>query len=74
MTEFSKNSNFMIPSLTNNSSLNLAKKDIDLELKFEIDAIESHYQHWFQELSRLKLEALEASKRRWIAKKKLIVH
>nr|KYP71961.1 putative serine/threonine-protein kinase WNK4 [Cajanus cajan] len=44
---------------------------IDLELKFELDAIESQYQHWFQELSRLKLEAVEATKRRWITKKKI---
>ncbi|RDX96243.1 putative serine/threonine-protein kinase WNK4, partial [Mucuna pruriens] len=84
INEFSKNPHSITPtfcetsnltSLTSNcSSISLADQDIDLELKFELDAIELQYQHWFQELSRLKLEALEATKRRWIAKKKLIVH
>ncbi|KAL2345928.1 hypothetical protein Fmac_007213 [Flemingia macrophylla] len=82
INEFSKNSHFITPSfcetsnltsLTSNcTSLSLADNEIDLELKFELDAIESQYQHWFQELSRLKLEAVEATKRRWIAKKKNI--
>lgn len=64
-----------IMSLTSScSSLSLADKDTDAELKMELDAIESQYQHWFQELSRIREEALEATKRRWIAKKKLAVH
>ncbi|XP_029126988.1 probable serine/threonine-protein kinase WNK4 isoform X2 [Cajanus cajan] len=81
ISEFSKNSHFITPSLcetsnlisltSNCSSLSLVDKEIDLELKFELDAIESQYQHWFQELSRLKLEAVEATKRRWITKKKI---
>ncbi|XP_027351035.1 probable serine/threonine-protein kinase WNK7 [Abrus precatorius] len=72
-TTFCETSN--LTSLTSNfSSLSLANKDIDVELKFELEAIESQYQHWFQELSRMKLDALEATRRRWIAKKKLIVH
>ncbi|KAK7397453.1 hypothetical protein VNO78_18625 [Psophocarpus tetragonolobus] len=70
---FSETSNIM--SLTSScSSLSLTDKDIDLELKFEYDAIESQYQHWFQELLRLKLEAMEAAKKKWIAKNKIVVH
>ncbi|XP_004510644.1 probable serine/threonine-protein kinase WNK10 isoform X1 [Cicer arietinum] len=55
-------------------SVSSTDKDIDLELKLELDAIESQYQHWIEELSRMKLEALEASRRRWMAKKKVAVH
>ncbi|KAJ1414734.1 Serine/threonine-protein kinase, active site [Sesbania bispinosa] len=84
INEFSKNSHTPTPAFceTSNvlslnssySSLSLADKDIDLELKLELDAIESKYQHWFQELSRMKSETLEATRRKWIAKKKLAVH
>ncbi|KAJ1378388.1 Serine/threonine-protein kinase, active site [Sesbania bispinosa] len=56
------------------SSLSSTEKDIDIELKLELDAIESQYQHWIEELTRMKLEALEATKRRWMAKKKVAVH
>ncbi|KAJ4839117.1 hypothetical protein Tsubulata_014927 [Turnera subulata] len=56
------------------SSLSLADKDLDVELKLELDAIEKQYQNWFQELSRMREEALEATKKRWMAKKKLGVH
>ncbi|KAF7826211.1 putative serine/threonine-protein kinase WNK10 isoform X2 [Senna tora] len=62
-------------SLTSScSSLSSADQDIDSELKLELDAIEAQYEHWFQELSRRKLEALESTRRRWMAKKKLAVH
>lgn len=61
-----------IMSLTSScSSLSLADKDIDMELKIELDSIEAQYQHWFLELSRMREEALEATKRRWMSKKKL---
>nr|XP_023870679.1 probable serine/threonine-protein kinase WNK7 [Quercus suber]POE88495.1 putative serine/threonine-protein kinase wnk4 [Quercus suber] len=79
MNEFAKNSELSMPvqsgvsnvmSLTSSCS-SLADKDIDIELKLELEAIDSQYQHWFQELSRMREEALEATKRRWIAKKKL---
>ncbi|KAL5062453.1 hypothetical protein RYX36_024190 [Vicia faba] len=52
------------------SSMSYTQKDIDLELKLELDAIESQYQHWFEELTRMKLEAMEATRKRWMAKKK----
>nr|KYP54663.1 putative serine/threonine-protein kinase WNK4 [Cajanus cajan] len=45
----------------------------EIVLKFELHVIESHYQHWIDELNKIKLEALEATKRRWMAKKKLVV-
>ncbi|KAK4787565.1 hypothetical protein SAY86_011398 [Trapa natans] len=53
------------------SSLSLADKDTDTELKVELHAIEAQYQHWFVELSRMREEALEATKRRWMSRKKL---
>ncbi|KAJ7951343.1 putative Kinase [Quillaja saponaria] len=81
MNDFTKNSELSMPvlSVTSNvlslasssSSLFMADKDIDLMLKLELDAIEAQYQHWFQELSRMKEEALEGTRKRWIAKKKL---
>jgi WNK lysine deficient protein kinase len=56
------------------SSVTSIEKDIDLELKFELDIIESHYHHQIEQLIKLKLEALEATKRKWMAKKKVVVH
>lgn len=62
-------------SLTSScSSLSLEDKDIDVELKLELDAIESQYQNLLQELSQMREEALDATKRRWMARKKLAVH
>ncbi|KAI4328943.1 hypothetical protein L6164_021255 [Bauhinia variegata] len=70
---FLKTSNVM--SLTSScSSASMASKDIDFELKLELDAIEEQYQHWFQELARMRLEALEAARRRWEARKKQAIH
>ncbi|XP_019052902.1 PREDICTED: probable serine/threonine-protein kinase WNK4 [Nelumbo nucifera] len=61
-----------LPSIA--SSLSLVDKDQDSELKFEIEAIESHYQQWFHELTKMRLEALEGARKRWITKKQLIAH
>ncbi|PHU04119.1 hypothetical protein BC332_24941 [Capsicum chinense] len=48
------------------------KDDLDnAELKLELDTIESQYQQCFQELARMKLEAIDAYRKRWIAKKNL---
>lgn len=55
------------------SSLSLADIDQDPGLKQELDAIDLQYKHWFQELSRMRVEALEATKKRWMTKKKLAV-
>lgn len=63
-----------VMSLTSScSSLSFAEKGMDLELKLDLDAIEAQYRHWFLELSRMRDEALEATKKRWIAKKKLSI-
>ncbi|KAK9207209.1 hypothetical protein WN943_017494 [Citrus x changshan-huyou] len=78
--QFVKNSKLTFPNLStvlsltsSYSSLSLTGKDVD-ELKMEIDAIEAQYEHWFQELSKMKEEALEASRKRWMAKKRLPVN
>lgn len=58
-------------SLSSNCSfLSLVEKDEESELKLELDTIESQYQQCFQELSRMKVEALEACRKRWTTKKK----
>lgn len=58
-------------SMSSNSSICMADRDEELELKLELDAIESQYQQWFPKLSKVREEALEATKRRWKTKKKL---
>ncbi|XP_047250483.1 probable serine/threonine-protein kinase WNK6 isoform X5 [Capsicum annuum] len=60
-------------SLSSNCSfLSLVEKDDqDNELKLELDTIESQYQQCFQELARMKLEAIDACRKRWTTKKKL---
>ncbi|OMP08655.1 hypothetical protein COLO4_06244 [Corchorus olitorius] len=77
--EFLKTSGFSFPNLIREStpmslpsscsSIPAVDKDLDAELKLELDAIEAQYQHWFEELSRMREEALEATKKRWMAKK-----
>ncbi|GMH22530.1 hypothetical protein Nepgr_024373 [Nepenthes gracilis] len=52
-------------------SLSLNNKDQGAELKLELAAIEAQYQHWFQELSRLKAATWEATKKRWMTKNKV---
>ncbi|XP_042504847.1 probable serine/threonine-protein kinase WNK10 isoform X2 [Macadamia integrifolia] len=76
--EFTKSPKFSINGLSNGmslsnicSSLSISDKDEDSELQLELNAIESHYQQWFDELSRMREEAVESAKKRWIAKKKL---
>ncbi|KAI3416781.1 Protein kinase domain-containing protein [Psidium guajava] len=83
MNNFSGNSRSSFPdlsgisnvmSLTSScSSLSFAEKGMDLELKLDLDAIEAQYRHWFLELSRMREEALEATKKRWMMKKKLAI-
>ncbi|KAE8724066.1 L-fucokinase/GDP-L-fucose pyrophosphorylase [Hibiscus syriacus] len=58
---------------SNCSSQSIADKDLDIGLKLELDAVEAQYQQWFQELSRMRDEELEATKKRWMAKKNLAV-
>lgn len=82
INELSKNSHHMTStfcetpdhiSFTNNCfSLSLTHKNIDFELKFNVEEIESQYQHLSQELLRMRSKALEAVEKKWIAKKKMI--
>lgn len=82
--ELTKNLEFQLPdqfvksnvmSLTSScTSLCLADKDLDVELQLEVASIEAQYEQWFQELSKLKEEALEATRKRWTEKKKLAAH
>ncbi|KAL1329258.1 hypothetical protein HN51_046388 [Arachis hypogaea] len=48
--------------------------DMDFELKFELQEIEALYQSWIDELCRMKLEALEAARQRWMEKKNVSAH
>lgn len=60
-----------VMSLTSScSSLLLVDRDIDMEMQLELKLIESQYQDWLLELSRMREEAVDAAKRRWMAKKK----
>lgn len=75
--QFVKNSKLTFPNLStvlsltsSYSSLSLADKDVH-ELKLDINAIEAQYEHWFQELCNMKEAALEAARKRWMAKKRL---
>ncbi|XVE73673.1 hypothetical protein DITRI_Ditri11bG0137700 [Diplodiscus trichospermus] len=84
VNEFVKTSGFSFSNLSRESNVMslpsscsselTVDKDLDIELKMELDAVEAQYQHWFQELSRMRDEELDAIKRRWMAKKKLAVH
>ncbi|KAG8391966.1 hypothetical protein BUALT_Bualt01G0242400 [Buddleja alternifolia] len=56
------------------STMNSLEGDGESDLRLELDAIETQYQQWFQELTRLRQEAMEATKKRWMTKKKVIVH
>ncbi|KAK7389784.1 hypothetical protein VNO78_25078 [Psophocarpus tetragonolobus] len=78
--EFLKNSKPILEPSTNVESLTSTcsyvtskESDIDLQLKFELHLIDSHYQYWIDEFNKMKLEALESTKRRWEAKKKMVV-
>lgn len=62
--------NFSLPSIC---SLSLADKNEYGELKLELDAIESQYHQCFRELLRMREEAMENVKKKWITKKKIAV-
>lgn len=83
MNEFSKNLESLpcdsrmsnsVSLASSCSSLSLADKVLDVELKLELNAIEAQYEHWFQELSRMRDEAFEATRKKFTEKKKLPVH
>ncbi|KAL9245430.1 hypothetical protein vseg_019088 [Gypsophila vaccaria] len=62
-------------SLTSSSSsigLHNEDPEEDAELKLELLEIESLYQRWFEELLKTREDALEAARKRWLMKKKMI--
>ncbi|KAF3639299.1 hypothetical protein FXO37_24014 [Capsicum annuum] len=73
LTDTDKDSKCMRLS-SNCSFLSLVEKDDldNVELKLELDTIESQYQQCFKELVRTKLEAIDACRKRWTAKKNLV--
>ena len=60
-------------SLSSICSLSLADKGQDDELKLELDAIDTQYNQRFIELLRMREEAIENARKRWISKKKTSV-
>lgn len=57
-------------SLSSFSTLSLEERDHQDELKMEIDAIDLQYHQCLCELSRMREEAIESAKKRWMSKKK----
>jgi len=60
-------------NLSNICSLSLAGKGQYDDLKLELDAIDSQYHQQFIELFRMREEAIENARKRWISKKKVSV-
>ncbi|PHT26355.1 hypothetical protein CQW23_34031 [Capsicum baccatum] len=60
----------------NCSFLSLVEKDDmdNADLKLELDTVETQYQQCFQELARIKMEAIDACSKRWAAKKNLAAY
>lgn len=54
-------------------SLSLSDKNQSDELQLELDAIDIHYHQRFLELMKMKEDAIENAKRRWISRKKMSV-
>nr|GME02934.1 probable serine/threonine-protein kinase WNK10 [Ipomoea batatas] len=50
------------------NSLSLMEKTRETELNVHLASIEEQYQQWFQQLSRMREEALQAARKRWITK------
>lgn len=59
--------------LSSRCSLSLADEDQDSELKLELASIDTQYHQRLIELLRMREEAIENAKRRWMAKKKISV-
>ncbi|XWS61549.1 hypothetical protein CRYUN_Cryun07bG0134600 [Craigia yunnanensis] len=60
-------------SLSSICFLSLADKDKFDELKLELDGINTQYHQCFQELMKMREEAMENAKKRWITKKNVSV-
>ncbi|XP_019191338.1 PREDICTED: probable serine/threonine-protein kinase WNK10 [Ipomoea nil] len=50
------------------NSLSMEKTRETTELNVHLASIEEHYQQWFQQLSRMREEALQAARKQWITK------
>nr|KYP69320.1 Serine/threonine-protein kinase WNK8 [Cajanus cajan] len=59
--------------MSSTCSLTLVDKDYSNELQLELEAIETQYQQCFRELVKIREEAIENAKRRWITRKKIPV-
>ncbi|KAL9690417.1 hypothetical protein QQ045_010815 [Rhodiola kirilowii] len=59
-------------SLSSSGSLPLihSDQDEDMELKLELDAIDTHFNECYNDLLRRKQEAMESAKLKWLASKK----
>ncbi|CAN0840859.1 Serine/threonine-protein kinase WNK8 [Linum grandiflorum] len=60
-------------SLSSICSLSIADKEEHDELQVELAAIDMQYNTYLRELSKMREEAMENAKRKWMAKKKLAV-
>lgn len=58
-------------SLSSIRSLSLGDKNQDDELKLELQTIDSHYHQCCLELLKMREQAIENAKKRWITKKKI---
>uniref|UniRef100_A0A5B6Z5G1 non-specific serine/threonine protein kinase n=1 Tax=Davidia involucrata TaxID=16924 RepID=A0A5B6Z5G1_DAVIN len=79
MSELTKNSEMSFVgscgdlSLLSTSSQSVADKDQFDELKLELNAIDTQYHQCFRQLMRMRGEAIEDAKKKWITKKKISV-
>ena len=69
-SQCSASENFDMSSIC---SLTLADVDNSDELQLELDAIETQYDQCFRELVKMRDDAIENAKRRWITRKKISV-
>ncbi|GMN31363.1 hypothetical protein TIFTF001_003231 [Ficus carica] len=60
-------------SLSSIRSLSLGDKNQDDELELELEAIDSHYLQCCFELMKMREQAIENAKKRWMTKKKIVV-
>ncbi|PSS11232.1 Serine/threonine-protein kinase [Actinidia chinensis var. chinensis] len=51
----------------------VADEDLGNDLKLELDAIDMQYRHFLSELVRMREEAIENAKKKWILRKKISV-
>ncbi|CAN1794089.1 Probable serine/threonine-protein kinase WNK4 [Linum perenne] len=68
------NADLSFPKLVTAPAAINSNRELDMELKAELKAIEEQYQNWFQELAQMKEKAMQATRERCLAKKKLSVY